>query len=205
MTFVTYAQTGPFTNNVQPPSLSATLFNNIESFLLQIISNVVADANITANGSGALTAVSATLSGAGTGLTVSHNALVSGTLTATGTAIANGGVNTNTIRDNVAIDLSAGGGLAKFPHGITLSGGALSLLTGSISRLSIFTGSASSAGITQAHGLGATPDFCMFQQTNTAGDSNSFQWDKNASDATNVKVWSNNGTSRQYIALAIKL
>jgi len=45
----------------------------------------------------------------------------------------------------------------------------------------------------------------MFQQTNTAGDVNTFQWDKNASDGTNVKVWSGNATARQYIALAIKL
>jgi len=169
----------------------------------------VADANVTANGSGALTVVSATMTAAGTGLTVQHNALVSGVLTTTGNHVANGGMNINTIRDNVggntAIDLSAGSGLAKFPHGITLTGGALSLLLGSLTRISIFTGSATSSGTLQAHGLGATPDFCMFQQTNTAGDVNTFQWDKNASDGTNVKVWSGNATARQYIALAIKL
>ena len=169
----------------------------------------MADSHVSADGLGNVTTLSTTLTSTGTGLTVQHNATVSGILTTTGNHVANGGMNVNTIRDNnngnTAIDLSAGSGLAKFPHGITLTGGALSLLLGSLTRISIFTGSATSSGNTQAHGLGATPDFCMFQQTNTAGDSNSFQWDKNASDGTNVKVWSNNATARQYIALAIKL
>ncbi len=80
----------------------------------------------------------------------------------------------------------------------------INLITGSISRTSIFTGSASSAGTTQAHGLGATPDFCMFQQTGAAGDANTFQWDKAASDGTNVKVWSGNASARNYIAWCIK-
>src|SRR5260221_6348189 len=100
MTFATYGNTGPFTNNVTPPGINATFLNNIESFLDQIISSAVADANITANGSGALTVVSATMTAAGTGLTVQHNALVSGVLTTTGNHVANGGMNIGTIRDN---------------------------------------------------------------------------------------------------------
>ncbi len=74
MTFTPYSNTGPFTNNVVPPGISATFLNNIENFLDQIDSSAVADSNVTANGSGALTAVSLTLSGSGTGLTVNHNA-----------------------------------------------------------------------------------------------------------------------------------
>src|SRR5216683_1480057 len=208
MAFAAYANTGPFTNNVTPPSLSA-YNNNIESFLDQIVAPLVADSHVSADGLGNVTTLSITLTSTGTGLTVQHNATVSGILTTTGNHVANGGMNVNTIRDNTngntAIDLSAGSGLVKLPHGATLTGGAFNLLTGSISRLSIFTGTANSSGTLQAHGLGATPDFCVFQQTNTAGDVNTFQWDKNASDGTNVKVWSNNATARQYIALAIKL
>ncbi len=128
------------------------------------------------------------------------------TLTSTGTGLT---VQLNTIRDNnngnTAIDLSAGSGLVKLPHGATLTGGAFNLLTGSISRLSIFTGSAGNTGNLQAHGLGATPDFCIFMATNTTWDVNTFTWDKNASDGTNVKVWGSNATVRNYIALAIKL
>src|SRR5258707_7501490 len=100
MTFATYGNTGPFTNNATPPGINATFLNNVESFLDQIISSAVADANVTANGSGALTVVSATMTAAGTGLTVQHNALVSGVLTTTGNHVANGGMNIGTIRDN---------------------------------------------------------------------------------------------------------
>jgi len=189
--------------------LNATLFNNLESFLDQIISSAVADANITANGSGALTAVSETLTGSGTALTVQHNATVSGNITVTGSTIANGGLNTNTVRDNVggttAIDLSAGGGLVKLPHGAQLTGGALQLLVGSFTRVSVFSGSATSSGTLQAHGLGVKPDWVQFQQTGASGDGNSFQWDINATDATNVKVWTLNASARFYVALAIKL
>src|SRR5260221_654175 len=165
MTFTAYVNVGPWTNNVQPPSISATFLNNLESFLDQIVAPLVADSHVSADGLGNVTTLSATLTSTGTGLTVQHNATVSGRITCSG---------------------------INFP-------------TGSVTRMNVFTGSASSSGNLQAHGLGATPDFCIFQQTNSAGDSNSFQWDKNASDGTNVKVWSNNATARQYIALAIKL
>src|SRR5260221_13249126 len=100
MTFATYGNTGPFTNNVTPPGINATFLNNVESFLNQIISSAVADANITANGSGALTVVTATMTAAGTGLTVQHKALARGELTTTGHHVANRGMNIGTIRDN---------------------------------------------------------------------------------------------------------
>src|SRR5229473_2276427 len=124
MTFAAYANTGPFTNNVTPPSLSAQYNNNIESFLDQIVAPLVADSHVTADGLGNVTTLSVTLTSTGTGLTVQHNATVSGILTTTGNHVANGGMNVNTIRDNTngntAIDLSAGSGLAKFPHGLSL-------------------------------------------------------------------------------------
>lgn len=89
--------------------------------------------------------------------------------------------------------------------GIVLVSGTISLIAGSLSRISIFTGSANNAGTLQAHGLGATPDFAVFQETGTTGDTNTFSWDKAASDSTNVKAWTNNATLRPYIALALKL
>ena len=166
MVFVAYANTGPFTNNVTPPGISATFLGNVESFLDQIVAPLVADSHVSADGLGNVTTLSATLTSTGTGLTVQHNATVSGRITCSG---------------------------INFP-------------TGSVTRMNVFTGSASSSGTLQAHGLGATPDFCIFQQTVSGGaDTNDFQWDKNASDSTNVKVWSPNATSRNYIALAIKL
>src|SRR6266702_7401810 len=61
MTFTPYSNTGPFTNNVVPICISATFLNNIENFLDQIDSSAVSDLNVTANGSGALTAVNAPL------------------------------------------------------------------------------------------------------------------------------------------------
>lgn len=77
-------------------------------------------------------------------------------------------------------------------------------IIGNVSRISVFSGTASNAGTLQAHGLGVKPDFCVFQETGTAGDTNTFSWDVAASDATNVKVWSLNATARPYIAVAIK-
>jgi len=156
MTFATYGNTGPFTNNVTPPGINATFLNNVESFLDQIISSAVADANVTANGSGALTVVSATMTAAGTGLTVQHNALVSGVLTTTGNHVANGGMNTNTIRDNVGgnvgMDLSVGTGEVKFPvnmKGVLKSIGGLHTLTDwNAGFVGITTG-----GTTITHGL----------------------------------------------------
>src|SRR5258707_3171140 len=100
MTFATYGNTGPFTNNVTPPGINATFLNNREISRDQVIWRPVADAKVTAKGSGALTVVSATMTAAGTGLTVQHNALVSGVLTTTGNHVANGGMNIGTIRDN---------------------------------------------------------------------------------------------------------
>src|SRR6266568_3183567 len=95
MTFTAYSNTGPFTNNVVPPGISSTFLNNVENFLDQIDSSAVADANVTANGSGALTAVSLTVTNSGTGLTVNHNALVSGNMTISGTETVAGAATFN--------------------------------------------------------------------------------------------------------------
>ena len=123
----------------------------------QIVSSAVADANITANGSGALTAVSETLTGAGTALTVSHNALVSGILTTTGNHVANGGMNINSVRDNssgnLALDLSAGTGEVKFPVGVK---GIIKSVGGGHTLQDFNFGLASNvnnAGVTITHGI----------------------------------------------------
>lgn len=83
--------------------------------------------------------------------------------------------------------------------------GTLQFPIGSLTKINIFSGTGSSAGVLNAHGLGVKPDFCVFQETGTAGDTNTFSWDVAASDTTNVMVWSANATARPFIALAIKL
>lgn len=108
-------------------------------------------------------------------------------------ATANAGIKT-TGSTSPAIDLSASTGAI-----------ALKLLVGTASRVSVFTGSASSSGNLQAHGLGIKPDWVGLIETDTVGDSNNFAWDTAASDATNIKVWGNNATARGYVALAFKL
>ena len=82
---------------------------------------------------------------------------------------------------------------------------AIQLTRGSLSRISIFTGSANNTGSTQAHGLGVTPDICILMEVQSSGDNCSFVWDQSASNSTNVKVWTNFATARNYVALAIKL
>ena len=156
MTFTAYVNQGPYTNNVQPPSLSATLFNNLESFLDQIVAPLVADSHVSADGLGNVTTLSVTLTSTGTGLTVQHNATVSGVLTTTGNHVANGGMNINSIRDNVgghlAEDLSAGDGSVKFPVGLSgvlkSIGGGHTLTDWNAGFVSITTG-----GTTITHGL----------------------------------------------------
>ncbi len=68
------------------------------------------------------------------------NETVGATLHVTGELTANTDLKTNTIRDNVngnvAVDLSAGNGNAKFPVGITLA-------AGSFSRMKVWSGNAS--------------------------------------------------------------
>jgi hypothetical protein len=154
---------------------------------------------VTANGSGAVTAVSITLTASGTGLTVQHNATVSGVLTTTGTITANGGLNTNTVRDNVggttAIDLSSGGGLAKFPHGITLTGGTLNLLAGSITRIWISGQlSIAVAGTSVSHGLGATPDFVIGTLDVGAGTTNSIGIAYGSMNSSSFTAYTSAGT-----------
>jgi len=167
----------------------------------------VADASVTANGSGALTVVSATMTGAGTALTVSHNATVSGILTTTGNHVANGGMNINTIRDNVggttAIDLSAGGGLAKFPNGITLSGGTLNLRSGSLTRIWI-SGQLSIAvgGTSVSHGLGVTPDFVIGTLDVGAGTTNAVGINYGTMSSSSFTAYTSAGTQNcRFIAI----
>lgn len=114
-------------------------------------------------------------------------------LIANGQVTATAGIRTQG-STSPAVDLSGSSGAI-----------ALKLFAGTISRVSVFTGSASTAGQLVAHGLGIKPDWVGFTENDTVGDSNNFAWDTAASDATNVKVWGNNATARSFTALAIKL
>jgi len=127
LTFTVYANTGPFIANTVPPGLSATFFNNIEGFLDQIDSSIVADSLVTADGAGHVSAVSLTATGAGTGLAVSHNATVSGTLTTAGMHTANGGLK------GVLTSIGGGHTLTDWNWGIA--------------------GGVSNAGVTVTHGI----------------------------------------------------
>ncbi len=169
MTFTAYSNSGPFTNNVVPPGISSTFLNNIENFLDQIDSSAVADANITANGSGALTAVSLTLSGSGTGLTVQHNATITGTLTQTGAASFNAAGTGLTVAHNATVS----GALTV--NGATTLNGVLNLIAGSISRIAFGFSAATTGGTAITHGLGTTPTLVLIcprtTQTTFAVDS----------------------------------
>src|SRR6266568_2197985 len=156
MTFTPYSNTGPFTNNVVPPGISATFLNNIENFLDQIDSS-------------ALTAVSLTLSGSGTGLTVQHNATITGTLTQTGAASFNAAGTGLTVAHNATVS----GALTV--NGATTLNGVLNLIGGSISRIGFGFNAATTGGTAITHGLGATPTIVLIcprtTQTTFAVDS----------------------------------
>src|SRR6266568_2779993 len=165
MTFTAYANTGPFTNNVTPPGLSATYNNNIENFLDQIICNIVADSIVTTNGSGVITASSLTVTAAGTGLTVNHNATISGNLTLTGTLTEAGAATFN----------AAGTGLTV-AHNATVNGnftvnGTLNLANGSLIAVAFgLIGALTNSGTTITHGLGGTPSFVGGQVSTGTGN-----------------------------------
>src|SRR6266568_7326885 len=159
MTFTPYSNTGPFTNNVVPPGISATFLNNIENFLDQIDSSVVADSNVTANGSGALTAVSLTVTGSGTGLTVNHNATITGTLTQTGAATFNGSGTGLTVAHNALVS------------GNFTVNGTLNLANGSLIAVAFgLIGALTNSGTTITHGLGGTPSFVGGQVSTGTGN-----------------------------------
>jgi len=166
MTFTTYGNTGPFTNNVVPPGINATFLNNVENFLDQIISSAVADSHITADGSGNETAVSVTLTASGTGLTVQHNAQVSGNMTISGTETVAGAATFNgsgtglTVAHNATINgtLTAPtyGGNPTFTGNVSLNG-ILNLINGSLSRIGFGFSAITTGGTAINHGLGASP------------------------------------------------
>ncbi len=132
MTFSNYSNKGPFTDNVVPPGISANFLNGIENFLDQIVSSATADSHITADGNGNETAVALTLTAGGTGLTVQHNAQVSGSLSA----------NSLSVSGNASVN-----GTLNLSHGSLLG-----IAWGYIATLT-------NAGTTITHGLGGTPSF----------------------------------------------
>ena len=90
-------------------------------------------------------------------------------------------------------------------NGIAILSGWLALVQGTISRISIFSGSATNVFSNTAHGLGVVPDAVFFCETNTGADTTTFQWNPAGSTSTNVSVYSSAGSSpRNFIAIAIK-
>jgi hypothetical protein len=159
MAFSNYGNTGPFTNNTVPPGISATFLNNVENFLDQIISSAVADSHITADGAGNETAVSLTVTAAGTGLTVQHNALISGTLSVTGAATLNAAGTALSVAHNATI---SGTLTAPTIGGTTFTGvvnfnNTINLVQGSISRINFGFTAVTTGGTSISHGLGVVP------------------------------------------------
>ena len=86
MPFTTYANTGPFNNNANP-ALAATFFNNVETFLDEIVSSIVNDTNVTANGSGSVTLKTVNLT---SGSLTRIHAIGPTTVTSGGTSVSHG-------------------------------------------------------------------------------------------------------------------
>lgn len=89
--------------------------------------------------------------------------------------------------------------------GLSILSGKINLLSGAFSRVSTFTGTIGSAGALFNHGLGATPDIVLIQETNTAGDLNTFTYDPASLTTTQVKIFGAGATPRNFAAIAFKL
>lgn len=155
MTWVNYSNTGPFTNNTTP-SLAATFFNNIESFLDQFAGSVVSDGNISTNGSGVLTVKELIANAAsGTGLSITKNATIGGTLSVTGGATFSGAL-------TVSGQINANGGLAvgsfTSTGQITANNGLTGVLTSiggghTLTDWNFGAVAATSSGVSVTHGI----------------------------------------------------
>lgn len=88
--------------------------------------------------------------------------------------------------------------------GVQLTGGTIGLLSGSMSRVSKFSGSANSTPTFFNHGLGAVPDIVLIQFTSATSDTCVFAYDPNTMTNTQVKIVTENATPRTFVALAIK-
>lgn len=87
--------------------------------------------------------------------------------------------------------------------GATLVAGSLFLLTGSLSYVSIFNGTATTTPTLFSHGLGAIPDIVIIQRTGTNSAVETFGYDPATMTNLQVKIVSN-GTFT-FTAIAIKL
>lgn len=88
-------------------------------------------------------------------------------------------------------------------NGIQLLAGTLALLAGSISRLSTFSGAATTTPTFFNHGLGTVPDLVLIQRVGTSSAVETFGYDDTTMTTTQVKIVSNG--SFNFRALAIKL
>lgn len=135
---------------------------------------------------------------------------VSGISNFTGVINANGGLNTNTLRDdtngNTALDLSAGTGDVTMPKSLTVQT-RLNLALGSLSKISFFSGTANATGGFVNHGLGVKPDFVFITMTGSVADTCSFFYNPATMTTTQVFIFATNGvaTARAFVALAVKL
>lgn len=135
---------------------------------------------------------------------------VAGVVNFTSVANANGGLNTNTLRDdtngNTALDLSAGTGDVTMPHSLTVST-RIHFALGAISKVSFFSGTANGTGNFVNHGLGVVPDFVFITMTGSGADTCSFFYNPATMTTTQVFVFATNGvaTARAFVALAVKL
>jgi hypothetical protein len=185
-----YSNTGPWNNNALP-SISATFLNNVESFLDLLTSSAAQDVNVTSNGSGLLTITgltvsgAVTLNGAGTGLTVAHNATITGTFTVTGDATFNGAGQSITAAHNISV------------------GGTLNLGTGSLTKIASFSGVAGTSPTFFNHNLGVVPDLVLLTVAGATSGAYVVVYDPGTMTTSQVKITAGSG-GLNFVGLAIK-
>jgi hypothetical protein len=194
-----YSNTGPFTNNVTPPGVSATFLNNVENFL-DTVNSLATDANNTSDSNGNATVVTINVPNNGalrskdSGGTVRQIVQLD---SSNNLNIVAGGNN------RISLKTSGGTEIARVnASGLSLISGTFALLTGSLARISSFSGTATTTSTNFNHNLGAVPDIIMLTLTIVSSTAHMITYDPTSLTSTQVKVQSD-GTNT-FAGLAIK-
>jgi hypothetical protein len=190
---VTYSNVGPFTNN-NSPGISSTFLNNIESFLDQIDSPIVTDANISAVG-GTITALGLIVNGPIAPNPASHsiNGGTSGTAklyqvmqgTYKHVLVYCSNFRTGGSNQSIAIPVPFTAGALIRSGNVNDAGDGISLLAGGITQalniitaLSVSAGTVSSSSYLKSYSFGECPtafDTVQWTSGGTAGHTGFFE------------------------------
>ncbi len=173
--------------------------NNLENFL-DTVNSLATDANNTSDSNGNATVVTINVPNNGALRSKDSGGTVRQIIqldTSNNLNIVAGGNN------RISLKTSGGTEIARVnASGLSLISGTFALLTGSLARISSFSGTATTTSTNFNHNLGAVPDIIMLTLTIVSSTAHMITYDPTSLTSTQVKVQSD-GTNT-FAGLAIK-